>query len=116
MKHLKKFESYEEHLSLSLDIVKEICLELEDDGYDVNITNSSKIPDWAKDYLKKGFYVSHKDQSITIEISKLRSYFEYNDIKDTVERLIKVLGQGELVDDSLKGRNSFKLQNYPGWG
>ncbi len=119
MKHLKTYklyESYKKHLSLSLDIAKEICLDLEDDGYDVTINTISEVPDWAKDYIDKGMKVTHKHQNIIIEISKLRSYFEYDDIKDTVERLINVIGQGELVDDKLKGRNGFKLTDYPGWG
>lgn len=99
-----------------MEITKEICLELEDDGYDVTINSTNDIPSWAQDYILKGMSVARRDQSIIIEISKLRGYFEYDDIKDTIQRLISVMSEGELVDDNLKGRNGFKIDGYPGWG
>jgi len=85
MKHLKKFNE-----SKDIDVIKDICLELKDDGFiaNVNINNSH-------------IFISGRDIDGTIL---------WDDVKDTVSRLLDYLGDNmtEIIycDDKYVNRYS----------
>lgn len=104
MKHLKTYQIFElaPHFEPNMDsytkLVKEICYELEDEGYNVDIKSELEVPSWVKDYIKKGHNVSYRERILDITISK-KGWFVYNDVRDTCERLIEVLGYSKYWSD-----------------
>lgn len=110
MKHLKTYESYEDNLDAYTNLVKEICYELEDEGYDVKVDSSLKVPSWAKDYIKQGHTVLSKDRILDITISK-KGWFIYDDIKEICDRLIEALGNSSNWSGG--NRQSMRLEKEP---
>jgi hypothetical protein len=121
MKHLKNwkiFESYEKNLESYTELVREICYELSDVGYDIKVDSRLEVPSWAKDEIKKGHRVLAKDRILDITISKI-GWFTYDDVKDTCERLIEALGNssnwssGNILPMTLAtGKDRPKVYHY----
>ncbi len=68
MKHLKK---YNENKKETLDDIHDICLELEDEGFKIEIRPRNP---WLENLY-------------SVNISKYDEYFKYNEVKETMLRL-----------------------------
>jgi hypothetical protein len=109
MKHLKTFEGvFETDMESYTNLAKEICYELEDEGYDVEVKSELTTPDWAREGIKKGHTVSYKERLLDITISK-KGWFDYNDVKETCDRLIDVMGDSLHWSTSKSIRQPMRL-------
>ena len=86
MKHLKPYKIFESESPLEdseiLNTVWDICLELQDDGYTINMGRHKE----TGDYL---CYVSRLERPHDIKSFNLK--FDYKDVKETTDRVIEYL-------------------------
>ncbi len=76
MRFLKRFKRYKlPDVGISVDDVKDICIELEDAGFEVT------FPDTGGEIL------------LRINIKKNSGYFKYNEVKEVLLRLKDYLGE-----------------------
>jgi hypothetical protein len=93
MKYLKKFNISE---SISESIIKDILLDLEDDGFKYKIS-------WYGDLIPGKTNISFSSYPfLKIEISRSSRYL-YSDIKDSIDRL-----SGYLESEGYRKINSYK--------
>ncbi len=80
MKHLRKYNESKEEISLQ--DVKDICQELEDEGFQVDLKECGIL----KYYGCECFYIRIRKNTRTIK------YFEYKDVKEVLLRLRDYIG------------------------
>lgn len=86
MKHLKPYKIFESESPLEdseiLNTVWDICLELQDDGYTINMGRHKETGDYR-------CYVTRLERPHDVQSFNLK--FDYKDIKETTDRVIEYL-------------------------
>jgi len=107
MKYLKY---YEDKINTPFDVLKEdikdICLELTDIGYSISIRKNANSPIGTSSWHPSNSRFFWKDESYTFSITKNNEdhfstdpelYFDYKDVKETIERLKDYLGKDRIL-------------------
>lgn len=112
MKHLKPYyRALNNPFVEMVEYIKDICLDLTDEGFGVNVTRESY---WTSDnkWVKNRFSASHKHDPtskkllmIRVSIHKLkfgelysRDSFNINEVKDVFGRIVAYLDDNLIVD------------------
>ncbi len=94
MKYLKYFES--NSFDVLKEDIKDICLELTDIGYSIKIRKKIDDHDIFTNYGEYRFSIGKNNGDHYSTDPEL--YFDYKDVKETIERLKEYLGKNRVVN------------------